>query len=573
MSDGGTENELTNIVYIRVGEHDLGENSFFAPTYHMEIVSHEPFVRYTYDAVGNRTSEIKDDGSIVTYTYNAANLLKTMITTVGNEIQQSDTYTYYLDGNVESIKDKNNAETIYTYDSLGRIKSEKIALDETNQCMISYTYDSAGNRATKESNGTTTTYTYDENNRLTTEATSVQAKTYTYDANGNQLDAMVDANYAGSYKYDLWNMQVEYSLDGVGKVYYTYRPDGLRRSVQGRVHIWDSGNIIADIGTETVYYIRVLTLIYAKKGETKTYYRFNGHGDVIALANSSGAIIKRYKYDSFGVEENPGIFDTNVFRYCGEYYDAETKTIYLRARYYDAETGQNTSLCLFDADIAYRQAIEMQQSSTTPANFSYDGTGFYRSAGFYPSIEYGPSDYIDYNRFDSDLIEVSSGGFTPYGCFVYKPAKGSGLNPTQEDRNRYKNCYTFAIGYKEERALDPRQIRNKDLSPTAPVRALAKEVCADMEYMGRHGRILNSIDDEILENEYRIALRIDTSGTFDYHFMVQNFDGRWAEKKGIEYDSVLHEFGWTPENLPWEHYYNGEIRYYDSEIIYIAITM
>ena len=68
-----------------------------------------------------------------------------------------------------------------------------------------------------------------------------------------------------------------------------------------------------------------------KKGETKTYYRFNGHGDVIALANSSGTIIKRYKYDAFGVEENPGIFDTNVFRYCGEYYDAETKTIYLRA--------------------------------------------------------------------------------------------------------------------------------------------------------------------------------------------------------------------------------------------------
>ena len=115
-----------------------------------------------------------------------------------------------------------------------------------------------------------------------------------------------------------------------------------RRSVQGRVHIWDSGNIIADIGTETVYYIRVLTLIYAKKGETKTYYRFNGHGDVVALANSSGAIIKRYKYDAFGVEENPGIFDTNVFRYCGEYYDVETKTIYLRARYYDAETGRFT---------------------------------------------------------------------------------------------------------------------------------------------------------------------------------------------------------------------------------------
>ena len=373
LSDGGIDNELTNIVYIRAGSHDLGENSFFAPTYHTEIVSHEPFVRYTYDAVGNRTSEIKDDGSIVTYTYNAANLLKTMITTVGNEIQQSDTYTYYLDGNVKSIKDKNNAETIYTYDSLGRIKSEEITLDGTRQCMISYTYDSAGNRATKTSNGTTTTYTYDANNRLITEATPVQAKTYTYDANGNQLNAMVDANYAGSYKYDLWNMQVEYSLDGVEKVYYTYRPDGLRRSVQGRVHIWDSGNIIADIGTETVYYIRVLTLIYAKKGETKTYYRFNGHGDVIALANSSGAIIKRYKYDSFGVEENPGIFDTNVFRYCGEYYDVETKTIYLRARYYDAETGRFT-----------------QQDG-----WSYAVPGFLLSLNLYTYCWNNPVSYID----------------------------------------------------------------------------------------------------------------------------------------------------------------------------------
>ena len=143
--------------------------------------------------------------------------------------------------------------------------------------------------------------------------------------------------------------------------------------MQGRVHIWDSGNIIADIGTETVYYIRVLTLIYAKKGETKTYYRFNGHGDVIALANSNGTIIKRYKYDAFGVEENPGIFDTNVFRYCGEYYDAETKTIYLRARYYDAETGRFT-----------------QQDG-----WSYAVPGFLLSLNLYTYCWNNPVSYID----------------------------------------------------------------------------------------------------------------------------------------------------------------------------------
>ncbi|MBQ8497529.1 MAG: RHS repeat-associated core domain-containing protein, partial [Clostridia bacterium] len=34
--------------------------------------------------------------------------------------------------------------------------------------------------------------------------------------------------------------------------------------------------------------------------------------------------------------------DDNPFRYCGEYYDKETKTIYLRARYYNAEQARFT---------------------------------------------------------------------------------------------------------------------------------------------------------------------------------------------------------------------------------------
>ena len=53
--------------------------------------------------------------------------------------------------------------------------------------------------------------------------------------------------------FDLWNMRLN-----------TYRPDGLRHSVQGKVHIRDNGNIIADIGYDTVYYIRALTLIYCR---------------------------------------------------------------------------------------------------------------------------------------------------------------------------------------------------------------------------------------------------------------------------------------------------------------------
>lgn len=51
---------------------------------------------------------------------------------------------------------------------------------------------------------------------------------------------------------------------------------------------------------------------------------------------------KTYSYDAFGVEQDPDSTDPNPFRYCGEYFDKETGTYYLRARYYAPETGRFT---------------------------------------------------------------------------------------------------------------------------------------------------------------------------------------------------------------------------------------
>ena len=77
-----------------------------------------------------------------------------------------------------------------------------------------------------------------------------------------------------------------------------------------------------------------------EKDGVKKYYNFNGHGDVTGITNSSYSQIKSYEYDAFGVEKNPDPADTNPFRYCAEYYDAETGYIYLRARYYDVKDGR-----------------------------------------------------------------------------------------------------------------------------------------------------------------------------------------------------------------------------------------
>jgi RHS repeat-associated protein len=53
-------------------------------------------------------------------------------------------------------------------------------------------------------------------------------------------------------------------------------------------------------------------------------------------------VTKTYKYDAFGVEYDITANDTNYFRYCGQYYDTESGTFYLRARYYDPALGRFT---------------------------------------------------------------------------------------------------------------------------------------------------------------------------------------------------------------------------------------
>lgn len=52
-------------------------------------------------------------------------------------------------------------------------------------------------------------------------------------------------------------------------------------------------------------------------------------------------VIKNYEYNSFGVQKSEtDDADENPYRYSGEYYDAESGYTYLRARYYDPDTGR-----------------------------------------------------------------------------------------------------------------------------------------------------------------------------------------------------------------------------------------
>ena len=177
-----------------------------------------------------------------------------------------------------------------------------------------------------------TVYSYDANGNQITKTTSEKTETYTYDGL-NQLIGFADGDIAASYAYNVSGLRIEKTVDG-----------------ETINHVWDgSQQIIADVVDNDFYeadcYLRGTNLVakynYCNGVKSEyTYYTQNAHGDVVNLTDETGAVTKSYTYDAFGVEQNIDDSDTNAFRYCGEYFDAETGTVYLRARYYDPSIGR-----------------------------------------------------------------------------------------------------------------------------------------------------------------------------------------------------------------------------------------
>ena len=70
-------------------------------------------------------------------------------------------------------------------------------------------------------------------------------------------------------------------------------------------------------------------------------YVYNARGDTVQLVKNN-AVVVSYTYDAFGNLTSQTGESDNPFLYCSEYFDEETGTYYLRARYYDPANGRFT---------------------------------------------------------------------------------------------------------------------------------------------------------------------------------------------------------------------------------------
>ena len=196
-------------------------------------------------------------------------------------------------------------------------------------------YDDAGNLATvRESTGTAAwKYTYDYRNRLikvetTTDITATPpiiwstVAAYTYDAQNRRVKKYLTGGTDTIYLYDGWQCIEEREADG----------DLLRQYVYG-AHYLDE--------------------LVAKResGGSLTFYLQDSNYNVVALADSTGAVVERCWYEPYGTvtitdasggttRSESSYSNTLLFQGQRRDPDSETGLYYFKNRYYSAELGR-----------------------------------------------------------------------------------------------------------------------------------------------------------------------------------------------------------------------------------------
>jgi RHS repeat-associated protein len=278
-------------------------------------------VTYGYDAAGRLETVTHDDGTVVTYTYDAnGNRLGRSVAPGG----AAETGTYDAQDRLVTY-----GETTYTYTAAGELAAKTVGSDTTT-----YTYDTLGNlRQVVQADGTVLEYVIDPENRRIRKR-----------VNGTLVQAFV------------WEhaLRPAAELDGAGNV--------VARFVYGtRANVPEY--IVKDPGT----------------AQAATYRLVPDHlGSPRLVVNTSdGSVVQRMEYDQFGrvtLDTNPGF---QPFGFAGGLYDRDTGLVRFGARDYDAVTGRWTAkdpigFAGGDANL-YGYAINDPVNSIDPFGLFYPG--------------------------------------------------------------------------------------------------------------------------------------------------------------------------------------------------------
>ncbi len=338
-------------------------------------------LHYEYDAAGNVTKLTDPWGKDTAYTYDALGRISGITDGAGTMLAQ---YQYDGAGRVNRLRQGNGVETRYGYGDDGTLSEltavmpdgkvllnlsyaydgngncirkgkDRYAYDSRNRLTEAsydgrwerYTYDHAGNRLSKETAAGCERYTYNALNQLTSLTKPDGAQTlYAYDSRGNLLEERGGRNR--SYAYDALGRLIEADTENAVCRYH-YDGEGMRyRSERDGVpsySFYDRGSLLWE-GSHPgsgIRYTRGVDTVCSEQGEGNRHHHVRDElGSALFLLDEAHNITKACRYDAFGnlLEESGQA--PNRLLYTGQEYDRETGQYYLRARYYNPETGRFT---------------------------------------------------------------------------------------------------------------------------------------------------------------------------------------------------------------------------------------
>ncbi|MGW8956696.1 RHS repeat domain-containing protein [Paenibacillus sp. NPDC055715] len=318
-----------------------------------------------YDANGNRIKMKEPFGSEVSYTYDTRNRL----TSAGTDPSSPDAkYTYYKNGLLEQMIGFNGLKHQFQY---AGIDLARLNVNQGEQTVddFKYTRDGSKNIVKREQKSlveheeTTDLFQYDVLNRVVD--SSEYKASYEYDTRGNRQTLTTERplkTVPSEYSYDAENRLTQVRKNGKN-VQYNYNGDGLlvgriEGGVQTRYY-YDGDQMIAEATVENGTPQLKARYIWGQKLEaiqyadgTKAYPIYNGHGDIVELRDSKGNVLNTYNYDIWGNITSSQEKVYNPFRYSGELWDSTTELQYLRARWYDPDSGRFINEDTYEGDIA-----------------------------------------------------------------------------------------------------------------------------------------------------------------------------------------------------------------------------
>jgi RHS repeat-associated protein len=277
-------------------------------------------ISYTYNTVSNITAEEIDIGLNsynYTYTYDNYDQLLTAINPQGTYIYTYDQRNNRLTQRIQEGEDDNTE--YYTYDLEDRLTNMTLRETQSQDIIkeIDYTYNNNGDLIEKEITIGENTDTY----------------TYSYYVGGNLKQVTLPDETTVDFTYYAGGLRAKKITD-TEIISYHYSGGALSKEV----HI---DKVTEDL-LKTIYYIPYGFKIVEGETETTYFCVTDMRGSVIALTDSTGAIVENYSYDPFGkLETNQTIYNNNLYIGSSDVlYDSDISLYYMHARYYDFEAGR-----------------------------------------------------------------------------------------------------------------------------------------------------------------------------------------------------------------------------------------